>query len=167
MTDQQFNNYVSETKTVFTSVALRFTSDWQDAQDLLQETLLKVYRSRDTFEEGTNFKNWGLMIMRNTFINEYRKRKVRGNLLRPVELTGMAEKDQVSLNDSGEQRLFANEIISAIDSLDKLYSVPFSMFYQGYEYQEIAVHLALPIGTVKSRIFTARVKLKERLRQYA
>ncbi|MFT4750683.1 MAG: RNA polymerase sigma-70 factor (ECF subfamily) [Neolewinella sp.] len=167
MTDQEFNKHISETKIVFTSVALKFTSDWQDAQDLLQETMLRVYRSRDSFQEGTNFKNWGLMIMRNIFINEYRKRKVRGNLMRPVELTAMTEKDEVSGNDSGEQRLFANEISSVIDGLDKLYSVPFSMFYQGYEYREIAAHLRLPIGTVKSRIFTARTKLKERLRQYA
>jgi len=77
MTDQQFNQHVRETQTVFTSVALKFTSDRQDAQDLIQETLMRVYRSRDSFQEGTNFKNWGLMIMRNTFINEYRKRKVR------------------------------------------------------------------------------------------
>lgn len=167
MTDQQFNKHISETQLVFTSVALKFTSDWQDAQDLLQETMLRVYRSRDSFQEGTNFKNWGLMIMRNTFINEYRKRKVRGNLMRPVELTVLNEKDEVSGNDSGEQRLFANEITSAIDRLDELYSVPFSMFYRGYEYQEIAAHLRLPIGTVKSRIFTARVKLKGWLRQYA
>lgn len=167
MTDQQFNKYINETQTVFLSVALKFTSDWQDAQDLIQETLMRVYRSRDSFEEGTNFKNWGLMIMRNAFINDYRKRKVRGNLMRPVELTGMTEKDEVSTYDSGEQRIFASEITSAIEGLNKLYSVPFSMFYQGYEYQEIAHQLSLPIGTVKSRIFTARHKLKEQLRQYA
>lgn len=167
MTDQQFNQHVRETQTVFTSVALKFTSDRQDAQDLIQETLMRVYRSRDSFQEGTNFKNWGLMIMRNTFINEYRKRKVRGNLMRPVELTGMTESDKASTNDSGEERLFVGEITSAIEGLSKLYSVPFSMFYQGFEYQEIAAHLGLPIGTVKSRIFTARQLLKLRLRQYA
>lgn len=167
MTDQQFNQHVQETKAVFSSVAFKFTSDWQDAQDLMQETLMRVYRSRNSFEEGTNFRNWGLMIMRNTFINEYRKRKVRGNLMHPVELTDMTEKDEVSSNNSGENRLFATEIINAIEGLGKLYSVPFSMFYQGFGYQEIGNHLNLPVGTVKSRIFTARRKLKLRLRQYA
>lgn len=167
MTDQQFNQHVNETQRVFLSVALKFTANWQDAQDLIQETLMRVYRSRDSFQDGTNFKSWGLMIMRNAFINDYRKRKIRGNLMRPMELTSMNEKDEASTYDSGEQQIFAAEIISAIDGLSKLYSVPFSMFYQGYEYQEIAAQLNLPIGTVKSRIFTARTKLKERLRQHA
>lgn len=167
MTDQQFNHHLSSIAPIFRALALKFTNNWQDAQDLQQETLLKAYKARENFQEGTNFKNWLLMIMRNTFINDYRKRKVRGNLSQPEEISSLSEWDQTHTYSSGEQQLFTEDIDRAIKRISPIYSLPFLLFCQGYEYQEIAEQLSIPMGTVKSRIWMARTRLKERLADQA
>jgi len=141
--------------------ALRLTRSRQDAEDLLQETTIKAYKYRNNFAAGTNFKSWISTIMRNTFINQYRKAKTRRHLNHPTtEVTQNIVSRNVVAN-SGEQTLRMQEMQRMLDSIGRLYSVPFLLFYKGFEYQEIAEQLNIPIGTVKSRIFTARVKMKQ------
>ena len=161
MTNQEFTTRTQELNNLLFAFALRLTRSRQDAEDLMQETQIKAYKYRNNFAEGTNFKSWISTIMRNTFINQYRKRKTRRHLNQPTtEVTENIIHKNVVAN-SGEQNLRMQELSGMLDSIGKLYAVPFMMFYRGFEYQEIAAKLNIPIGTVKSRIFTARVKLKQ------
>ena len=160
MTNQAFTVKTKELNNLLFAFALRLTRSRQDAEDLMQETTIKAYKYRNNFAEGTNFKSWISTIMRNTFINQYRKAKTRRHLNQPTtEVTENVIVKNVVAN-SGEQNLRMQEMKQMLDSIGDIYSIPFMMFYKGYEYQEIAQQMNIPIGTVKSRIFTARVKLK-------
>ncbi len=146
--------------------AYMLTSNKDDAYDLLQDTTLKALNNRDKYVDNTNFKGWVFTIMRNLFINNYR-RAVRTNTI--VDRT----EDLYHLNlsqDSGlstpEGSLSAKEISEAINEYSDDYRIPFSMHVQGYKYNEIAEKMNLPLGTVKSRIFFARKKLQVRFADY-
>lgn len=146
--------------------AYMLTSNRDDAQDLLQDTTLKVLDNYDKYTENTNFKGWVFTIMRNIFINNYR-RTVRSNTV--VDRT----EDLYHLNlpqDSGYQTpegaFGVNEISDAIADFPEKYRVPFSMHVAGYKYNEIAEHMHLPLGTIKSRIFFARQALQQRFSDY-
>ncbi len=161
MTSQEFTHKTQELNNLLFAFALRLTRSRQDAEDLMQETAIKAYKYRHNFSEGTNFKSWISTIMRNTFINHYRKAKTRRHLNQPADaVTENIEVNNVVAN-SGEQNLRMQEMKRMLNSIGDIYSVPFLMFYKGYEYQEIADQLNIPIGTVKSRIFSARVKMKQ------
>lgn len=160
MTNQEFIQQTNVLNNLLFSYALRLTRSRQDAEDLVQETTMKAYRHREKFAPGTNFKGWISTIMRNTFINQYRKQKTRQHINQPVEdLTRVIENKNV-INNSGEQNLRMEELKLMMSSIRDIYTVPFLMYYQGYEYKEIADKLSVPIGTVKSRIFQARIKMK-------
>lgn len=146
--------------------AYMLTSNRDDAQDLLQDTTLKVLDNYDKYTENTNFKGWVFTIMRNIFINNYR-RAVRSNTV--VDRT----EDLYHLNlpqDSGYQTpegaFGVNEISDAIADFPEKYRIPFSMHVAGYKYNEIAEHMHLPLGTIKSRIFFARQALQQRFCDY-
>lgn len=160
MTNQEFIQQTNVLNNLLFSYALRLTRSRQDAEDLVQETTMKAFRHREKFAPGTNFKGWISTIMRNTFINQYRKQKTRQHINQPVEdLTRVIENKNV-INNSGEQNLRMEELKLMMSSIRDIYTVPFLMYYQGYEYKEIAEKLSVPIGTVKSRIFQARIKMK-------
>ncbi|MCM1110770.1 MAG: sigma-70 family RNA polymerase sigma factor [Clostridium sp.] len=146
--------------------ALMLTSDRDDAQDLVQDTMLKVLANQDKYAENTNFKGWVFTIMRNIFINNYRR------IVRAATVVDRTE-DLYHLNisqDSGiaspESSYSTGEIMDAINSFDDKFRVPFSMHVAGYKYNEIAEKMELPLGTVKSRIFSARQMLQERFSDY-
>ena len=129
----------------------------------MQETKIKAYQYRVKFKLGTNFKSWASTIMRNTFINHYRKRKSRRHLNYQVEDITYTLESKQTVDNEAEQNLRMVELKKMLNSIGEIYSVPFLMFYQGYEYKEIASHLDIPIGTVKSRIFLARTKMKQQI----
>lgn len=160
MTNQEFTHKTNQLENLLFSFALRLTRSRQDAEDLMQETKIKAFKYRNKFTEGTNFKGWISTIMRNTFINHYRKAKTRRHLNHTVEEHTANVSVQHTVNNAGEQTLRMQELKRMMDSIGEIYSVPFLMFYKGFEYQEIAEKLNIPIGTVKSRIFSARVKMK-------
>lgn len=165
MTTTQFLTEADGLRSLLFAFAVRLTNNRHDAEDLVQETLLRGYRSLGNFQDGTHFKSWLTTIMRNTFINDYRKRVKRyhiNNALadEQVETTAVGYVDT-----SGEDNLYYGELTRVLRSIGELYSVPFLLFHQGYEYQEIADQLGLPIGTVKSRIFTARTRMKALIQQ--
>lgn len=161
MTNDQFLESIDKLNNLLFSYALRLTRSHQDAQDLMQETTMRAFRHKDKFTMGTNFKSWVSTIMRNTFINRYRKLKNRKHVNAPIEDFTYAIENTSAINNSGEQNLRMQELTRVMDSINDIYTVPFMMFYRGYEYKEIAEYLAIPIGTVKSRIFLARRKMKE------
>ena len=146
--------------------AYSLTLDKEQAEDLCQDTTLKVLDNQEKFTENTNFKGWVFTIMKNIFINNYRK-VVRNQIF--VDKTD----DQYLLNlpqDSGfsspESSYAVREISNTTKSLPDEWRVPFSMHIQGYKYEEISEMLDMPIGTVKSRIFLARKRLQEELKDY-
>ena len=146
--------------------AYMLTSNRDDAYDLLQDTTLKVLDNEEKYVENTNFKGWVFTIMRNIFINNYRK------VTREATVVDRTE-DLYHLNffqDSGletpEGGIAVAEITRAINSFSDDYRVPFSMHISGYKYSEIAEKMGLPLGTVKSRIFFARQRLQDILKDY-
>ena len=166
MTAMEFNNALINMEDSLERFALSLTSNREEAKDLLQETYLKALTYREKFVEFTNLKAWAYTIMKNTFINNYRK-AVRENTT--VDNT----KDLYYLNNSKESHLerpdseySIQEINKAIDKLDDDFKVPFRMHTEGYKYKEIADKLDLKIGTVKSRIFFTRKKLMDSLEDY-
>lgn len=161
MTNQEFTANVQDLENLLFAFALRLTRSRQDAEDLMQETTIKAFRHKDKFMMGTNFKSWISTIMRNTFINNYRKAKSRRHINQSADEMTYTVESSNSIGNSGEDNLRMEELKRMMKSMREIYSVPFMMFYQGYEYKEISEYLEIPIGTVKSRIFLARAKMKE------
>ncbi len=148
------------------SFALRLTANREDAQDLMQDTTLKVLDNQEKFIDNVNFKGWVLTIMRNIFINNYHK-VVRTQTVvdQGVDLCNLDITNESGYG-SPEGSYHIQEISKAIESLNKDLKTPFSMYISGYKYNEIAEKLGLPLGTVKSRIFFARQELQKRLKDY-
>jgi RNA polymerase sigma-70 factor (ECF subfamily) len=144
--------------------AMKLTRNKEDAKDLMQETACRAYQYRDRYKMGTNFKAWMSTIMRNTFINNYRKKKTRKKTEAPIEDFLFAIENK-SVSNEANSVIFVNEIKKMLGTLSDTYQAPFLMFFRGYQYMEIAKHLGIPIGTVKSRIFFARKKLKAMIRE--
>lgn len=163
MTQIQFNNALLSLSNKLHYYALSLTSDTDKANDLLQETFMKALAYRDKFKQNTNFKAWVYTIMKNTFINDYR-RKVKKNSMFDNSNNDyhlLFSKDKVY--PAPDSFYSSKEITKSINALDNEYKVPFTMFIDGYKYIEIAEELNLPLGTVKSRIFFARKKLEKAL----
>lgn len=166
MTQLQFNTALLELKDRLTYYALSLTSDQDRAQNLLQETFLKALIYKDKFTPETNFKAWIYIIMKNTFINEYRKGVKTRNTLDVSNYDVYLRFQKDNSYSSPENIYNTKEILKCINALEDEFKVPFNMFLDGYKYKEIADHLDLPIGTVKSRIFFARKKLATALNEY-
>ncbi len=160
MTNQQFMAEMGRLENILFAFALKLTRNYEDAQDLVQETNFRAYKHRDKFTIGTNFKSWSTTIMRNTYINRYRKQKNRKHVNEPVENFLYAVENKAATANGGEAKIHLQELQAKLGLINEIYRVPFLMFYRGYEYKEISAHLGIPIGTVKSRIFLARKKLK-------
>ncbi|MDR1455001.1 MAG: RNA polymerase sigma factor [Tannerella sp.] len=146
--------------------ALLLTANRDDAKDLMQETSLKVLDNREKYVDNRNFKGWVLTVMRNIFINQYHKIvRTQTVIDQNIDLYTLD-----IVNDSGfdspDSSLQLQEITDAIHSLNQDLKVPFSLYVSGYQYNEIAETLNLPIGTVKSRIFFARRELRDKLKDY-
>ena len=146
--------------------ALMLTSNRDDANDLMQDTMLKALDNRDKFAENTNFKGWVFTIMRNIFINNYRRVVRSATVIDRTEDLYHLNLSQDSGIDSPEASYGAGEIMDAINAFPEKFRVPFSMHVAGYKYNEIAERTSLPLGTVKSRIFAARQMLQERFADY-
>lgn len=146
--------------------AYKLTADHEEANDLLQETSLKALDNEDRYTDETNFKGWIYTIMRNIFINNYRK------TLRDQTYVDTTD-NQYFLNqgidievDSTEVSYDLKEIRHIVNGLSKEYRVPFAMYVSGFKYREIADRLGLPLGTVKSRIYITRQKLQQDLKDF-
>lgn len=160
MSNIEFSQRLTQFELFMHNFALRLTRNEDRAKDLVQETAIRAFRYRDNFKRGTNFKGWIATVMRNLFINQYRKEQRRRTVSEPVEHFEFALESKVVTPNAGEANLRIKELHRIIDGIGKLYSQPFLMHYKGYEYQEIAAQLDTPIGTIKSRIHTARQKIR-------
>ena len=146
--------------------AYMLTSNRDDAYDLLQDTTLKALDNEEKYAENTNFKGWVFTIMRNIFINNYRRNVRSATIVDTTDNLYHLNLSQESRFESPEETYGAAEITDAINEFADEYRIPFSMHVAGYKYNEIAEHMHLPLGTVKSRIFFARQKLQERFADY-
>ena len=146
--------------------ALTLTANREDAKDLLQETTLRALDNQDKYYENVNFKGWVFTIMHNIFVNNYRRVVRTQTMIDQTENLYHLNLPQDSGFDTPEGAYTISEINKAITSFSDEYRVPFSMHVSGYKYEEIAQKLGLPIGTVKSRIFFARKRLQEMLKDY-
>lgn len=150
MTTFEFNSLLIEQSKSLKGFAYNLTRDSEDAADLVQETLLKAIRYKNSFVKSTNFKAWLCTIMKNIFINNYRRNVLKTNFGK--ETVHIAQR---SYNET-EDRINTKNLQKLIDELDDNYKVPLERYIEGYKYQEIAEEMQLPIGTIKSRIFLAR-----------
>ena len=142
------------------------TSNRDEAYDLLQDTTLKALDNEDKYVDNVNFKGWVFTIMRNIFINNYRKVVRSATVIDQTEDLYHLNLSQDSGLETPEGSYGAAEITAAINAFSDDYRIPFSMHVAGYKYSEIAEKMNLPLGTVKSRIFFARKKLQDQFADY-
>ncbi len=146
--------------------ALKLTQNQEDALDLVQETMYRAMKNGEKFKEGTNLKGWLYTIMKNIFINHYRR------MIKSRIFSDKSE-NQYYLNSApgpahanGESRMVLQELEGAVNGLSDNLRAPFMMSYTGYKYEEIAQKLQIPLGTVKIRIHIARKKLQQKLSRH-
>jgi RNA polymerase sigma factor (sigma-70 family) len=166
MTKIEFNTMVLRQASSLKSYAFHFTHDADDANDLVQDTMLKAITYYNKFKEGTNLKGWLYTIMKNTFINNYRRFVKMSTFVTKSEEISSANLVFSSTKNQGEAKFTMDDIKNALGKLPEEYFVPFTMYFEGHKYHEIADHLVIPIGTVKTRIHVARKILKKNLRSY-
>lgn len=163
MTSMEFNTKLSGLTTLLHSFAYNLTKNTEDAKDLYQETAYRALFNRDKFQPDTNFKAWMFTIMKNIFINNYRKKVKANTILDTTDNQYYLNSGSHSTSNAAEGGIMLKELNAMVTSLDDSIRIPFTMHFEGFKYQEIADELQLPLGTVKSRIFFARKELKEKI----
>lgn len=165
MTTAEFKKRVIEVVDHLRPIALNLTRDENDANDLAQETMYKALSNQEKFKTGTNLQAWLYTIMKNIFINDYRRQRKRGAIINNTENYQGLETAEKEWTNEGEQSMNMQDINQALGKISNAYSYPFLKHFEGYKYDEIADELELPVGTVKSRIHLARKQLQTRLRK--
>ena len=166
MTAIEFNSKMLKEQSGLKHFALSLTRNTDNAFDLLQDTLLKAMNYREKFDADTNLKAWLFTIMKNTFINNYRRQKKINALVSQGDEVQLNRAFSQNVYEHSQSRIQSKDILSKIESLDATYREPFVKYYIGYKYEDIAKQMNLPLGTVKSRIFIARKLLMEQLEEY-
>ena len=166
MTALEFNHQLISLEDKLSRFAYTLTSNREEAKDLLQETMLKALVYRDQFVQYTNLKAWTYTIMKNTFINNYRRGIRQNTAFDNTKDLYFLSQNKDTVNVAPDSAYYTQEINRVIDNLDEDFKLPFKMHTEGYKYKEIAQKLDLKIGTVKSRIFFTRKKLMDALKDY-
>jgi RNA polymerase sigma-70 factor (ECF subfamily) len=166
MTAVEFKNKVQKEGLSLRHYAYQLTRNVEDTNDLVQDTLLKAFTYQDKFTDGTNLKGWLYTIMKNTFINNYRRMVKRNTFIDQTDNDYYLDSESLSVKNQGEIKFIINDIEEAIDKLPMSLKKPFTMNFSGFKYHEIAEILHIPIGTVKTRIFVAKRQLREELNNY-
>lgn len=139
--------------------AMSLAGNSVDAEDLYQDTAFKVLANTDKFQQGTNFKAWSVTIMRNIFINNYRKKMRRNTILDETPNNYYINSGGKAIENQGDTNIAYKDMLGMVSKLPEDFKRPFWMAYKGFKYDEIAEELGAPLGTIKSRIFFARKKL--------
>ncbi|WP_165025691.1 MULTISPECIES: RNA polymerase sigma factor [unclassified Dysgonomonas] len=164
--NKEFEDKLVDLQNNMMNFALTLTSNREEAKDLLQETTLRALDNKEKYYENVNFKGWVFTIMHNIFVNNYRRVVRSQTMIDQTENLYHLNMPQDSGFDTPDGAYTVAEITKVINSFSDEYKVPFTMHVSGYKYEEIAQNLVLPIGTVKSRIFFARKRLQELLKDY-
>lgn|SRR5690606_11250270 len=166
MSHPEFADHINSLRPQLLGYALKLTSNSHDAQDLLQETAYRAFKHQKQFAPGSNLAGWLVTIMRNVFINQYRRKKRRATLLDHSDNQYLVQPVQGADFNGGENKLMYEDLQSIVAKLDESMRKPFLMHFAGYKYDEIAETMQLPLGTIKSRIFFARKYLKEAINEH-
>ncbi len=161
MSNSEFKTQIIQLKSPMRSFAQNLTRDRDDALDLVQETYFRALTNQDKFNDGTNLKAWLLTIMKNIFINNYRKSSKRNTIIDHSENSFLLNSPETITGNKAESDFIMKDMVKAVNHLDAEYKKPFVMHYHGFKYEEIADEMKLPLGTVKSRIFFARKQMKD------
>jgi len=162
----EFNQLLLSNAEALRPYASTLTKDNESSKDLLQETLFRALANREKYRVGTNIKAWLFTIMRNIFINNYRKAANQKTFLQSGDNDFFLDFKQLSIANSAEINLKVKEIESAIYRLPDIFKKPFVLYFEGFKYFEISQMLKEPLGTIKSRIHFARKLLKEQVERY-
>lgn len=165
MEKEEMTDYLIGNQEEMYQWAYRLTRNYDDAQDLLQSTLLCALKSVGMYTEENNISGWLYTIMRNIFFNTTRH-SGRCCCMEKEDIERMMQLGENALNDNAEIAFDMSDIQRAIDTLDRPYKIPMSLYLSGYKYQEIAEKKGIPLGTVKSRIHASRVQLQETLKDF-
>lgn len=172
--ERVFENELIPHISALKTFAYHITYNDTDAEDLVQETYLKAYRFIDKYQQGTNAKAWLFKILKNAYINEYRRKSKRPTKVEFEEITSFNDGGQAAIGDHFDLRReifdmdLGDEVTTAIDALPSDFKTVILLCdLEQFSYEEIAEILEIPIGTVRSRLFRARNMLKEKLKVYA
>ncbi|MEO6231594.1 MAG: RNA polymerase sigma factor [Ferruginibacter sp.] len=166
MTAIDFNQLLITNTEFLKPFAVTLTRDNEVAKDLLQETMYRALANKEKYNVGTNIKAWLYTIMRNIFINNYRRKAKQNTIFDNTPNEFLLNYNQVTISNAAEGALQIKDIQQAIHGLPEIFRNPFMLYFEGYKYHEIADMLIEPLGTIKSRIHFARKLLKEQLSQY-
>jgi RNA polymerase sigma factor (sigma-70 family) len=163
MSTIEFNEMLLSNAEFLKPFAITLTRDNETAKDLFQETLYRALANKDKYNVGTNIKAWLYTIMRNIFINNYRKKAKQNTIFDSTPNEFLLDYNQVTSVNAAESNLKIKEVKSAIHHLPEIFRNPFLLYFDGYKYHEIARMLTEPLGTIKSRIHFARKLLKAQI----
>jgi RNA polymerase sigma-70 factor (ECF subfamily) len=145
--------------------AYNLTKNSEEAKDLYQETAIRAITNKEKFNPGTNLKAWLFTIMKNIFINNYRKKMKKNTIIDNTDNMYFINSGSHIIDNDAGRNILMSELNKMIKNLDENFRIPFEMHFDGYKYQEISDELSLPLGTVKSRIFFARKELKKQIQK--
>ncbi len=160
MSTKEFENILISHVDFLKPFAFTLTKDNESAKDLTQETLYRALANKEKYHVGTNIKAWMYTIMRNIFINDYRKKSRQNVVFDGTPNDFLLDHNQGAVSNLAESGIKQKEINQAIHNLPDIFRYPFILYFEGYKYNEIAEYLQEPLGTVKSRIHFARKLLK-------
>ncbi len=166
MSGGEFNQMLVSNTDFLKPFAITFTKDNESAKDLLQETMFRALTNSDKYHVGTNVKAWLYTIMRNIFINNYRRCIKQNTIFDSTPNDFFLNYQQATVSNAAETSLQIKEIQAAIHQLPGIFKKPFMLYFEGFKYHEIAHILQEPLGTIKSRIHFARKLLKEQISRY-
>ena len=166
MSTAEFTLLLTENADFLKPFAINLTKDQEAAKDLFQETLYRALSNKDKYNVGTNIKAWLYTIMRNIFINDYRKKAKQSVVLDNSPNDFLIDQTRTKVLNDGVTNLNLREVKQLIYDLPELFRTPFNLYFEGYKYNEIADELNEPLGTIKSRIHFARKILKQKIQRY-
>ena len=162
----EFNQMLLSNAEFLRPFATILTRDAEAAKDLFQETMYRALANKEKYNVGTNIKAWLFTIMRNIFINDYRRKTKQQTIFDSTPNDYFLNYKQPTIFNAAETDLQVKEIYRAIHHLPEIFKTPFLLYFEGYRYHEIAATLQEPLGTIKSRIHFARKLLKEQINRY-
>ena len=162
----EFNQMLVNNAEFLKPFAITLTRDTEVAKDLFQETLYRALANKDKYNVGTNIKAWLYTIMRNIFINNYRRKVKQNTILDTSANDFLLDYQQVNQASTAEGNLHLKDIMEAVHHLPEIFKNPFLLYFDGFRYHEIARILKEPLGTIKSRIHFARKLLKSQIQRY-
>ncbi|MBC7651648.1 MAG: RNA polymerase sigma factor [Deinococcales bacterium] len=166
MTTVEFNHMLVNNTEFLKPFAITLTRDNEQAKDLFQETLYRALANREKYNSGTNIKAWLYTIMRNIFINNYRRKSKQNTIFDSTPNEFLLNQNQGAIANEAVAGLNIKEVQEAIYGLPEIFKNPFLLYFDGFKYHEIADMLNEPLGTIKSRIHFARKLLKTQLDRY-